>query len=189
MPPAAETRPLVLLVEDEAPMRTFLRTYLSSAGYRLNEAASGQEALELAVEKPPDLVILDLGLPDMDGQDVLQLLREWLRAPIIVVSVRNQDAQKVTALDNGADDYPTKPFNTGELMARVRVAFRHAMQGSNGNGSSVFESGGLLVDFAARQVFVQDREVHLTPMEYKLLCTLVQHAGRVLTHQYLLREV
>ncbi len=188
MPTAPETRPLILVVEDEAPMRKFLRTFLSSEGYRLAEAGNGQEALSLASQKPPDLVILDLGLPDMDGQEVLQLLREWLRAPIIILSIRDQDTQKIAVLDHGADDYLTKPFSTGELMARLRVAFRHSMRNA-GSDSLLYESGDLRVDFSMRRVLVRGTEVHLTPMEYKLLATLIQHSGRVLTHPFLLAEV
>ena len=188
MPTVSESRPLILVVEDEAPMRKFLRTFLSSEGYRLIEAGTGEEALSLASQKPPDLVILDLGLPDMDGQEVLQLLREWLRAPIIILSVRDQDTQKITALDHGADDYLTKPFSTGELMARLRVALRHSAR-SGGGDSALFELDGLRVDFAARRMLVNGEEAHLTPMEYKLLATLIQFCGRVLTHQFLLAEV
>jgi len=130
---STDTRPLLLLVEDEAPMRKFLRAFLSGAGYKVSEATSGQEAIQVTTQRPPDLVILDLGLPDMDGQEVLLRLREWLGAPIIILSVRNQDVQKITALDHGADDYLTKPFSTDELLARVRVAFRHAAR----NGGAV----------------------------------------------------
>ena len=170
-------------------MRKFLRTFLSSAGYHLDEAESGQQALSLAAQSPPDLVLLDLGLPDMDGQDVLQLLREWLKAPIIVLSVRSQDAQKIKALDNGADDYLTKPFSTGELLARVRVALRKVAQTSASSDSPSFELGDLRVDFTARQIFVGEKPVHLTRMEYKLLAVLIQNGGRVLTHHFILNEV
>jgi two-component system KDP operon response regulator KdpE len=181
--------PLVLLVEDEAPMRKFLRTFLAGAGYRLQEAGTGQDALLLAAQRPPDVVLLDLGLPDMDGQDVLRKLREWLRAPIIILSVRDQDVQKIAALDHGADDYLTKPFSTGELLARIRVALRHAADRQSGSEAPLFESAGLKVDLASRRVFVREVEVHLTPIEYKLLAALVHHSGRVLTHQYLLKEI
>src|SRR5262249_17927366 len=126
MPFAPSTSPLVLLIEDEAPMRKFLRAFLSGAGYRIEEASSGEQALSQAAKNPPDIVILDLGLPDMDGQEVLSKLRDWLTSPILILSVRNQDAQKIAALDHGADDYLQKPFSTGELLARIRVALRHA---------------------------------------------------------------
>ncbi|HTQ38443.1 MAG TPA: response regulator [Pirellulales bacterium] len=181
--------PLVLLVEDEAPMRKFLRAFLSGAGYRIEEASAGEQALSVAAQNPPDVVILDLGLPDMDGQEVLRKLRDWLKSPIIVLSVRNQDAQKIMALDHGADDYLQKPFSTGELLARIRVALRHNAYVQNGNETPIFESGDLKVDLSARRVVLSGAEVHLTRMEYNLLTTLVRHAGKVLTHQFLLAEV
>src|SRR4029453_18721022 len=147
----------------------------------------GDEGLSVAASHPPDLVILDLGLPDLDGQEVLRRLREWLRAPIIVLSARDQESQKVRALDHGADDYVTKPFAVGELLARMRTALRHAQH--LGNESTTLVAGDLRIDLAARRVFRRESEVHLTPLEYKLLVTLVKHAGKVLTHQFLLREV
>ncbi len=183
------TTPLLLLIEDELPIRRFLRTSLDGEGYRLVEADTGQQAIRLAAQQPPDLVILDLGLPDADGQDILRQLREWLRAPIIVLSARDQEQQKVTALDNGADDYLTKPFSTGELLARIRVALRHAARTGEDRDSSTFVRGDLTVDLAARKVLVRETEVHLTPLEYKLLTTLVRHSGKVLTHRFLLKEV
>lgn len=183
--------PVILLIDDELPIRRFLRTSLSGEGYRLVEAENGNQGLRLAEQQPPDLVILDLGLPDMDGQEVLRRLREWLRAPIIVLSVRDQEREKVQALDNGADDYLTKPFSTGELLARIRVALRHGteLQSGSQNPKAVFVTGDLRVDLAARRVFVEKKEVHLTPIEYKLLTTLSAHAGKVLTHRFLLKEV
>lgn len=181
--------PLILLVDDEPPIRRLLHNSLTDGGYRAIEAESGQQALRLAAQQPPDLVILDLGLPDMDGQTVLKQLREWLRAPIIILSARDQEKQKITALDNGADDYLTKPFSTGELLARVRVALRHAATTDSDAASSVFAVGHLLVDLARRRVIVNESEVHLTPIEYKLLATLVRHRGKVLTHRFLLNEV
>ncbi len=181
--------PLVLLVEDELPIRRFLRTSLSSEDYRLVEAESGQQAIRLAAQQPPDLVILDLGLPDIDGQQVLRQLREWLKAPIIILSARDQEKEKVKALDNGADDYLTKPFSTAELLARIRVALRHASKVSGEAEASTFAIGDLKVDLANRKVLVKEQEIHLTPLEYKLLTTLVKHAGKVLTHRFLLNEV
>jgi two-component system, OmpR family, KDP operon response regulator KdpE len=184
--------PLILLIDDELPIRRFLRTSLGGGGYRLVEAETGDQGLRLAAQQPPDLVILDLGLPDMDGQEVLRRLREWLRAPIIVLSVRDQEREKVQALDNGADDYLTKPFSTGELLARIRVALRHStglLSGSQNPDSSIFVTGDLRVDLAGRRVFVEKKEVHLTPIEYKLLTALIAHAGKVLTHRFLLKEV
>jgi two-component system, OmpR family, KDP operon response regulator KdpE len=189
MSSAPADSPLLLLVEDEAPMRRFLRSFLTGAGYRLLEAGTAEEAMLLAQQKRPDLVILDLGLPDMDGQELLGKLRGWLKVPIIIVSVRDQDVQKIAALDHGANDYLTKPFSTGELLARIRVALRHAADKQSGNETPVFKCGGLTVDVVARRVFARDVEVRLTPIEYKLLTTLVQHSGRVVTHQYLLKEI
>jgi two-component system KDP operon response regulator KdpE len=181
--------PRVLLVEDELPIRKFVGAALAAENYQLDEAGTAQQALQHATQIPPDLVILDLGLPDMDGQQVIQRLREWLSAPIIVLSARDQDQQKIAALDSGADDYLTKPFSTGELLARIRVALRHANRTGDDAAKTTFETGDLKVDFLARRVFVTGAEVHLTPNEYKLLSTLVRHAGKVLTHRQLLKEV
>jgi len=181
--------PVVLLVEDELPIRKFLGASLVSAGYRFDEASSGRQALQHASQQPPDLVILDLGLPDIDGQEVLNQLREWLTAPIIVLSARDQEQQKITALDNGADDYLTKPFSTRELLARIRVALRHAASTGSESASTSFELADLKVDFGARRVFSRAIEVHLTPIEYKLLTTLIRNAGKVLTHRQLLKDV
>lgn len=183
------TLPRVLLVEDELPIRKFLGAALTDAKYQLDEAGTAEQALQHASQSPPDLVILDLGLPDMDGQDVIRRLREWLTAPIIVLSARDQDQQKIIALDNGADDYLTKPFSTGELLARVRVALRHSSHAGDEAGKTSFEHGDLKVDLAARKGFVAGVEVHLTPIEYKLLTTLIRYAGKVLTHRQLLKEV
>src|SRR5439155_19881247 len=144
----ASTSPLILLIEDELPIRRFLRTSLGEY-YRLVEAETGQQALKLAAQQPPDLVILDLGLPDLDGQEVLRQLREWLQAPIIILSVRDQEKQKVAALDNGADDYLTKPFSTAELLARIRVALRHAARAGPERETSTFSCADLRVDLAA----------------------------------------
>jgi two-component system KDP operon response regulator KdpE len=179
----------ILLVEDELPIRKFLAASLASAGYELDEAATGKDALRRAAQQPPDLVILDLGLPDLDGQEVLTQLREWLSAPVIVLSARDQEHQKITALDHGADDYLTKPFSTRELLARIRVALRHAARPDDETDPSRFECGDLKVDLSARRVFVRDQEVHLTPIEYKLLTALSRSAGKVLTHRQLLKEV
>ena len=185
----SDNPPLLLLVEDEAPIRRFLRASLVGEGYSLVEADTAQKALRSAVQRPPDLVILDLGLPDADGQDLLRQLREWLRAPVIVLSARDQERQKITALDNGADDYLTKPFSTAELLARIRVALRHAAKVGGEPASSTFTHGDLKVDLAARKVSVHGEEIRLTPIEYKLLTVFVQHAGKVLTHRFLLKEV
>ncbi|MGC4005572.1 MAG: response regulator [Pirellulales bacterium] len=179
----------ILLIEDETPIRKFIRAALSNQGYRLTEAETAAQGLRLAAQQPPDLVILDLGLPDQDGQHVLVSLREWFRGPIIILSARGNEADKVAALDDGADDYLTKPFGIEELQARLRVALRHAHRSSESNSNPLFESGDLKVDFSARRVFHAGEEVHLTPLEYKLLTTLIQHAGKVLTHRFLLKEV
>jgi two-component system KDP operon response regulator KdpE len=178
---------LVLVIEDERAIRRFLRASLTDAGYRLNEAASGDEGLKLASNQPPDLVLLDLGLPDLDGQEILSRLREWYTGPIIVLSARDQELQKIKALDQGADDYVTKPFSIGELLARIRTALRHSV--ANGSDDTVLAIGDLHVDLAARVVRRDGKEIHLTPLEYKLLTTLMKQPGKVLTHRYLLREV
>jgi two-component system KDP operon response regulator KdpE len=178
-----------LLVEDELPMRRLIRALLGRAEYRLEEATTGEEALERALAVQPDLVLLDLGLPDMDGQDVIVRLREWMQAPIIVLSVRSQDKQKIMALEHGADDYVTKPFSTGELLARMGVALRHAARGSTASMPATYQCGELVIDLAARRVTLAGQDVRLTRLEYKLLSTLVRHAGKVLTHQFLLEQV
>lgn len=183
------TAPLILLVDDEPPIRRLVHTALTGESYRVIEAETGEQAVRLAAQQPPDLVILDLGLPDLDGQKVLGQLREWLRAPIIILSARDQENQKIIALDNGADDYLTKPFSTGELLARVRVALRHAARLGGETDLAVFTVGDLSVDLANRRVVVRGDEIHLTPIEYKLLSTLVRHAGKVLTHRFLLNDI
>ena len=180
--------PVVLLIEDEPQMRRFLRAALGTQPYELVEAPTAREGLAQAASRVPDLVLLDLGLPDADGLDVTRRLREWSRAPIIVISARGQERDKVAALDAGADDYLTKPFGVEELLARMRVALRHAARGVEGEGP-VFEACAVRVDLARRQVLRAGQEVHLTPNEYKLLATLVRHAGKVLTHRLLLKEV
>lgn len=176
----------VLVVDDERPIRRFLRTSLAAHGYAVYEAASGQEALSAVVGDRPDLIILDLGLPDLNGIEVVRQLREWTRIPIIVLSVREEEATKVAALDVGADDYLTKPFGMAELMARIRAALRHTEQPA---GEPVFEVGDLRMDRARRQVTMAGTEIVLTPTEYDLLRVLVQSAGKVLTHRQLLRQV
>jgi two-component system KDP operon response regulator KdpE len=181
--------PLILLIDDEPPIRRLVHAALTSEGYRVLEAERGEEALHLAAQQPPDLTILDLGLPDIDGQTVLQRLREWLKAPIIILSARDQENQKIHALDNGADDYLTKPFSTGELLARIRVALRHAAQRDAGDAAPTMSIGELTIDFASRRITVGVKEIHLTPIEYKVLTTLARHAGKVLTHRFLLNEV
>lgn len=176
----------VLAVDDEAAIRRYLRASLSVHGYVVFEAESGQAALASVRDNRPDLVILDLGLPDLDGIEVTRLLREWTQIPIIILSVRGQEGDKIAALDAGADDYLTKPFGTGELLARMRVALRRAAQSKT---EPVFATGDLGVDIGRRVVTVRGQEVQLTPTEYDLLRVLVMHAGKVITHRQLLREV
>lgn len=184
-----EVMPLLLIVEDDTQMRKFLRASLSSHGYRLVEATTGNEGLNQAAAHNPDLILLDLGLPDIDGLEVTERLREWASAPIIVISARGQEDDKIHALDAGADDYLTKPFGTGELLARIRVALRHAARTGQERAEPVLSVGDLTVDLDKRTVVVAGREVHLTPIEYKLLVTMLKNAGKVLTHRQLLKEV
>jgi two-component system, OmpR family, KDP operon response regulator KdpE len=181
--------PLVLVVEDESQVRRFLRPALEGQGYRVVEATTAAAAIVEATTHNPDVVLLDLGLPDGDGIEVTRRLREWSTAPIIVISARGQEADKVKALDAGADDYLTKPFGTGELLARLRVAQRHSARFKDDTRDPVFEGGGLRVDLGRREVLRDGEEIHLTPLEYKLLATLVRYSGKVITHRQLLKEV
>jgi two-component system KDP operon response regulator KdpE len=184
----SEPAPVVVAVEDDPQIRRFLRTGLESHGFDVHEAETGAAGVAEAANRRPDLVILDLGLPDMDGVEVVRKIREWSALPVIVLSARATETDKVAALDAGADDYLTKPFGLGELLARIRVALRHA-QGAAQDKGGVFEVAGLKVDLAHRRVHVDGREVHLTPIEYRLLAALVKHAGKVLTHRQLLKDV
>jgi two-component system, OmpR family, KDP operon response regulator KdpE len=179
---------VVLLIEDEPSMRRFLRASLPTSGHTLVEAATGREGLAMAAARPPDVILLDLGLPDMDGLEVTQRLRAWTKVPIIVLSARDKEHDKVAALDAGADDYLTKPFSMPELLARIRVARRHA-DATPEKEESVFDLGDLKVDLASRVVTRRGEEVRLTPIEFKLLATLVRNAGRVMTYHQLLRDV
>jgi len=181
--------PAIVLIEDEVQIRRFLRAALTGQGYRLFEAATGEEGLVEAATRQPDLIILDLGLPDLDGLEVIRRLREWASIPIIILSARGQERDKIAALDAGADDYVSKPFGVGELLARMRVALRHVAHGPGDLGESTFCVGELQVDLGRRQVLVAGNAVHLTPIEYRLLNTLVRYAGKLVTHQHLLREV
>lgn len=185
----SDAGPKILVVEDEQEIRRFLRVSLSHSGYRLVETASAKDAVLQAATQQPDLMILDIGLPDGDGFEVIREVRQWSTMPIVVLSARGQEQDKVRALDEGADDYLTKPFAVGELLARLRVALRHSSQASTSGGSALFELGELHVDVAARQVRLRGQEVHLTPTEFRLLTTLVKHAGKVVTHRQLLKEV
>jgi two-component system KDP operon response regulator KdpE len=181
--------PVLLVIEDEPQMRHFLRVSLTANGFRFIEADSGAEGIVQAATRGPEVIVLDLGLPDIDGIQVVRRIREWSRVPIIVLSARGSERDKVDALDAGADDYLTKPFGVDELLARLRVALRHAAHIGPKPEDAVFTVGDLRVDLAKRQVFVKGAEVHLTPLAYKLLVFLVQHAGKVVTHRQLLREV
>jgi two-component system, OmpR family, KDP operon response regulator KdpE len=185
----AENRPRILIIEDEPQVRRYLRTSLPPQGYDVLEAATGDEGLRRASVEVPDLVLLDLGLPDLDGLEVARRLRGWSEAPIVVLSARGQEWQKVEALDAGADDYLTKPFGFAELLARIRAALRRAARLQGGQSESVFVSGPLRVDLAARQVQLDGAEIHLTPIEFKLLATLVKYAGKVVTQKQLLEAV
>ncbi|MGE5221267.1 MAG: response regulator [Omnitrophica WOR_2 bacterium] len=182
----ADTGIRILVVDDERPIRRYLRAVLSAEGYTVLEAACGRDALIFAASEHPDLVILDLGLPDMDGVDVTRRLREWTKLPVIILSVRDQEREKVAALDAGADDYLTKPFGTGELVARIRVAIRRL---AHSGGDPLYQVDDLSVDLSLRKVLMNGKEIALTPTEYDLLRVLVQNAGKVLTHETLLRQV
>lgn len=179
----------ILLIEDERQMRRFLRVTLQSEKYGVLEAETANDGLSQAATRNPDIVLLDLGLPDMDGLEVIEKLREWSTVPVIIISAREQEGDKIKALDRGADDYLTKPFGAGELLARIRVALRHAAPKSQDQGEAVFVAEELKIDFLKRQVFHGTREIHLTPIEYRLLTVLVRDAGRVMTHRQILKEV
>ena len=176
----------ILVVDDEHGIRKFLRTSLITEGYELFEAATGGEALQAVPVSRPDVIVLDLGLPDLDGIDVTRMLREWTDIPILILSVRDQESEKVAALDAGADDYLTKPFGVAELLARIRAALRRANKPEN---TVLFQTGDLSVDLVKRIVQVRDRKIQLTPTEYDLLKALVRHPDRVLTHRHLIHEV
>ena len=184
-----EVGPMVIVIEDEPQIRRFLRASLATQGFRLVEAVTGEDGLVQAATRQPDIVILDLGLPDMDGLEVIRRLREWTAVPIVVLSARGQERDKIAALDAGADDYVSKPFGVGELLARMRVALRHTTVGTKDAAEPVFSVGDLSVDLVRRHVQVAGQQVHLTPIEYRLLTTLIRHAGKVMTHNQLLTEV
>lgn len=175
----------VLVIDDEQAVRRFLRTSLSAYGYEISEAVTGSEGLLAVVNNHADLIILDLSLPDIDGIAITKRIREWSQVPILILSVQDQDLVKIAALDAGADDYVTKPFSIGELMARMRVALRHQQTSTE----PIFQTGGLWLDLAARRVLMDGVEIQLTPTEYDLLRVLVKYAGRVITHQQLLSEI
>ena len=183
---------LVLVVEDDTPVRNLITTSLKARGYRFLAASNGEEAILEASSHNPDVILLDLGLPDIDGVQVICKVREWSNVPIIVVSARCTDTDKIEALDAGADDYVTKPFSVEELLARLRVAQRHIAAGqvsSAVRNTSAFVNGGLTVDYAAGCAYLDHRELHLTPIEYKLLCLLSRNVGKVLTHAFLTQNI
>jgi two-component system KDP operon response regulator KdpE len=178
--------PIALVIDDEPQIQRLLRVTLEANGYRVFDAATGSDGIAQAAQRRPDVVLLDLGLPDFEGMEILKRLREWSRVPVIILSVRDREDDKVAALDAGADDYVTKPFNSAELLARLRAVLRHAQsQGAD----AIFRSGELEVDLSARVVRQHGQEVRLTPIEYSLLRLFVTHAGKVLTHRQLLTEI
>jgi two-component system KDP operon response regulator KdpE len=181
--------PVVLVIDDEAPIRKFLRAGLEGQGYTVVESETARDGITQAATRSPDLVLLDLGLPDADGTEVVSRIREWSTLPILVLSARGHENDKIRALDAGADDYVTKPFAMGELLARMRAALRHAATPAGAEGGATLAVGELIVDLGRRRVTVAGAEVRLTPREYKLLATLARHPGRILTHAQLLREV
>jgi two-component system KDP operon response regulator KdpE len=185
----SETSATILLIEDEKQMRRFLRVTLQSEKYLVIEAETAADGLTQAATRNPDIVLLDLGLPDMDGLEVIEKLREWSAVPVIVISARDQEGDKIKALDGGADDYLTKPFGAGELLARIRVALRHGSPKSQDQGEAIFVAEDLRIDFLKRHVYRGTREIHLTPIEYRLLTVLVRNAGKVMTHRHIIKEV
>ena len=184
-------KPLILVVEDDAAVRNLMSVTLDTQGYRYHLARNGAEALIEATTHQPDVMLLDLGLPDMEGVDIIRKVRGWTNLPIIVISARSEDADKVEALDAGADDYLTKPFSVDEMLARLRVALRrvHVEQQAVGGESPIYENGSLQIDYAAGCAYMAGNEIHLTPIEYKLLCLLAKHTGKVLTHNFILKDI
>lgn len=184
-------KPTILVVEDDVPVRCLITTTLKTHGYKYLTASNGETAIMMATSHNPDIMLLDLGLPDIDGIEVIRSVRTWSNLPIIVLSARSEDSDKIEALDNGADDYLTKPFSVDELLARLRVALRRVRHDRQrlSEESSVYENGGLRIDYAAGCVYLDGSEIHLTPIEFKLLVLLAKNTGKVLTHNYILREV
>ncbi|HBD64534.1 MAG TPA: DNA-binding response regulator [Clostridiales bacterium] len=184
-------KPLILVIEDDKAIRKLITTTLETQGYLYHTAETGGASLFEAVSKQPDIIIMDLGLPDMDGVEIIRNVREWSNIPIIVVSARSEDKDKIDALDAGADDYLTKPFSVDELLARLRVSLRRVRYDSEKlmKDSTIFINGSLKVDYAAGCVYMDDEEIHLTPIEYKLICLLARNIGKVLTHNFILNEI
>ena len=181
--------PLILIVEDDNHIKNLISTTLKVNKYNYLVATSGNEAIMLAVSHKPDIILLDLGLPDMDGVEIIKNVREWSNIPIIVISARSEDTDKIDALDFGADDYITKPFSVDELLARIRVATRRLNSMNEKQAESIFKNGDLTIDYSAGCVYLYDKELHLTPIEYKLLCLLSKNVGKVLTHTYITMEI
>lgn len=181
--------PLILIVEDDNHIKNLISTTLKVNKYNYLVATSGNEAIMLAVSHKPDIILLDLGLPDMDGVEIIKNVREWSNIPIIVISARSEDTDKIDALDFGADDYITKPFSVEELLARIRVATRRLNSMNEKQAESIFKNGDLTIDYSAGCVYLYDKELHLTPIEYKLLCLLSKNVGKVLTHTYITMEI
>ena len=181
--------PLILIVEDDNHIKNLISTTLKVNKYSYLLATSGNEAIMLAVSHKPDIILLDLGLPDMDGVEIIKNVREWSNIPIIVISARSEDTDKIDALDFGADDYITKPFSVEELLARIRVATRRLNSMNEKQAESIFKNGDLTIDYSAGCVYLYDKELHLTPIEYKLLCLLSKNVGKVLTHTYITMEI
>ncbi|MBR3994152.1 MAG: response regulator transcription factor [Clostridia bacterium] len=181
----------ILVVEDDTPIRNLISTTLKAHDYKYITAKDGENAIIQASTHNPDIILLDLGLPDTDGVEIIKKIRTWSNVPIIVISARNEDSDKINALDNGADDYLTKPFSVEELLARIRVTARRLamLQSNSGTNDSVFINGKLKIDYAAGCVFIDDKELHLTPIEYKLLCLMSQNLGKVLTHTFITQKV
>jgi two-component system KDP operon response regulator KdpE len=186
-----ENKPYILVVEDDKPIRNFIIAAIDSQGYRYIETSKGNEAISLSMANSPDLIILDLGLPDIDGIEVISKIRDWSSVPIIIVSARDNERQKVEALDKGADDYLTKPFGIGELLARIRVSLRHNVKNKDNNDDIIdnFKVKDLLIDFNKRRVTIENEEIHLTPIEYKIMSLLCKYSGKVLTHNFIIHEI
>lgn len=182
-------RELILIVEDEKNIADFVETVLNSRNYKVIKAYTGKEALSAITSHCPDVILLDLGLPDMDGLDIIKQVREWAETPIVVISARTQEKEKVAALDLGADDYITKPFGTDELMARIRTALRHHDKVKAGNSSEKYQVEGLEIDFGKRLVMLEGQSIHLTQIEYKLITLLAKNAGKVLTYDHIMKEI
>lgn len=184
-------KPMILVVEDDTPVRNLITTTLESQDYRFQTAANGASAIIEAAGHNPDIVLLDLGLPDIDGVEIIKKIRTWSNVPIIVISARSEDTDKIDALDAGADDYLTKPFSVEELLARLRVTQRriNIIKSNTATDSSVFTNGGLKIDYSSGCTYVDDKELHLTPIEYKLICILARNMGKVLTHKFITKEI